>query len=161
MPNKALHFKIPKFIIRITSPRMSTKLWKNYNLIPADQGRSTFILDCIDHVNSSPYQLSKKDPITKIKAKILNQQKALKNNEVIGNKLYYYLRPTELTAPRFMFNQRYANQEFLYILLFHIVAPHCRTFTSTSLTFWKLMLKMNVTKLWEKVKNASFYRNSV
>ena len=41
-------------------------------------------------MNNDLYQLFKKDPTTKIKAKILKQLKALKDNEFIDNKLYYY-----------------------------------------------------------------------
>ena len=48
-------------------------------ILPADKGRSTVILDCedylekwMDHINNGLYQLLKKDPITKIKTKTLN-----------------------------------------------------------------------------------------
>ena len=40
-------------------------------------------------MNNDLYQLFKKDPTTKIKAKTLKQLKALKDNEFIDNKLYY------------------------------------------------------------------------
>ena len=77
-------------------------------ILPADKGRSTVILNredylekCMDHINNGPYQLLKKDPTTKIKAKTLKQLKVLKDNEFIDNKLYYYLNPTDLPAPRF------------------------------------------------------------
>ena len=101
-------------------------------ILPANKGRSTVILNredylekCMDHINNGPYQLLKKDPTTKIKAKTLKQLKVLKDNEFIDNKLYYYLKPTDLPAPRFY------GQEFLYILLFHIVAPRCTILTNT------------------------------
>ena len=55
----------------------------------------------MDHINNGPYQLFKKDLITKIKAKTLKQLKVLKDNEFIDNKLYYYLKPTDSPAPRF------------------------------------------------------------
>ena len=55
----------------------------------------------MDHINNGPYHLLKKDPTTKIKSKILKQLKVLKDNEFIDNKLYYYLKPTDLPAPRF------------------------------------------------------------
>ena len=42
----------------------------------------------------------KKDPTSKIKAKTLKQIKALKDNEFIGNKLYY-LKLRDSPAPRF------------------------------------------------------------
>ena len=77
-------------------------------ILPADKGRSTVILNCedylekcMDHINNGPYQLLKKDPTTKIKAKTLKQLKVLKDNELIDNKLYYYLKPTDSPAPRF------------------------------------------------------------
>ena len=48
-------------------------------ILPADKGRSTVILNredylekCMDHINNAPYQLLKKDPTNKIKAKTLN-----------------------------------------------------------------------------------------
>ena len=55
----------------------------------------------MDHINNGPYRLHKKDPITKSKAKTLKQLKALKNNEFIYNKLYYYLKSTDSLALRF------------------------------------------------------------
>ena len=74
-------------------------------ILPADKGRSTVILNredylekCMDHINNGPYQLLKKDPTTKIKAKTL---KVLKDSEFIDNKLYYYLKPTDSPASRF------------------------------------------------------------
>ena len=77
-------------------------------IIQADKGRSTVILNsqdylekCMNHINNGAYQLLKKDPTTKIKAKILKQLKALKDNDFIDNKLYYYLKPTDSLAPRF------------------------------------------------------------
>ena len=54
----------------------------------------------MDHINNGPYQLLKKDPTTKIKTKTLKQLKVLKDNEFIDNKLYYYLKPTDSSAPR-------------------------------------------------------------
>ena len=93
---------------------MNVKLWKNYSLdtsiviLPADKGRSTVILNhedylekFMDHINNGPYQLLKKDLTTKIKTKTLKQLKVLKDNEFIDNKLYYYLKPTDSSAPWF------------------------------------------------------------
>ena len=64
-------------------------------ILPADKGRSTAILNredylerCMNHISNGQYQLLKKDPITKIKTKILKN--FLKDNEFIDNKLYYY-----------------------------------------------------------------------
>ena len=54
-----------------------------------------------DHINNGPYQLLNKDPTTKIKTKTLKQLKVLKDSELIDNKLYYYLKPTDSPAPRF------------------------------------------------------------
>ena len=76
-------------------------------IIPADKGRSTAIFNrgdylgkCMDHINNGPYQLLKKDPTTKIKTKTLKQLNVLKDNEIIDNELYYYLKPTDSPAPR-------------------------------------------------------------
>ena len=56
-------------------------------ILPADKSRSTVILNREDylekrmnHINNGPYELLKKDPTTKIKAKTLRQLKALKDN---------------------------------------------------------------------------------
>ena len=77
-------------------------------ILPADKGRSTVILNCeeylekcMDHTNNGPYQLLKKHLTTKTKTKTLKQVKALKENEFIDNKLYYYLKPTDSSAARF------------------------------------------------------------
>ena len=79
----------------------------SFVILPADKGRYTVILDhedylkiCMDHISNDPYQLLKKDPTAKIKTKTLKQLKVLKDNEFIDNKLYYYLKPTDLPAPR-------------------------------------------------------------
>ena len=55
----------------------------------------------MDHINNGPYQLLKKNPTTQIKTKTLKQLQVLKNNKFIDNKLYYYLKPTDLPVPRF------------------------------------------------------------
>ena len=60
-----------------------------------------YLETCMYHINNGPYQLHRKDPTTKIKAKTLKQLKVLKDNEFIDNKLYYYLKPTDSPAPRF------------------------------------------------------------
>ena len=81
---------------------------KSVVILPADKVRSTVILnrdDCLEkfmgHINSGPYQLLRKDPTTKIKAKTLKQLKVLKGNEFIDNKLCYHLKLTDSHAPRF------------------------------------------------------------
>ena len=105
-------------------------------ILPADRGRATVILNredylekCMDHMNNGLYQLLKKDPTTKIKAKTLKQLKVLKDNELIGNIIIQNL----LTGlrPDFMVNQKNPSQDFLYVLLFYIVAPHCTILTNT------------------------------
>ena len=55
----------------------------------------------MDHITNGPYQLHKKYPTTKIETKTLKQLIALKDNEIIDNKLYYYLKPTDSPAPTF------------------------------------------------------------
>ena len=77
----------------------------------------------MDHISNGSYQLLKKDPTTKIKPKTLKQLKVLKNNEFIDNKLYYNLKLTDSPAPR--------SHDFLYVLLFHLVAPCCTILTNT------------------------------
>ena len=102
-------------------------------ILQADEGKSTVIHNrkdylekYMDHINKCPNQLLKKYTTIKVKAKTLKQLKALMKNEFINNKLYYYLKPNDLPTPRFfMVNQKYISQEFLYVLLFHTVAPHC------------------------------------
>ena len=42
----------------------------------------------------------KKDPTTKLKAKTLKQLKVLQDTEFIDDKLYYYLKSTDSSAPR-------------------------------------------------------------
>ena len=54
----------------------------------------------MDHIKNSPYQLLKKDPTNKVKAKTLKQLKDLKGNEFIDDKLYQYLKPTDSPSPR-------------------------------------------------------------
>ena len=58
----------------------------------------------MDRINNASYQFLKKTPTTKtyqVKAQILEQLKALKDNEYIDNNLYYYLKPIDSPAPRF------------------------------------------------------------
>ena len=112
IPSKA-HFKIPNFI-RIDCPRISAKLWKELQsdtsivTLAAGQSPSTIIFNrgdylekCTDHINNGLYQLLKEYPTTKIETKILKQLMALKDNDFIDNKLYYYLKPTDSPAPIF------------------------------------------------------------
>ena len=57
-----------------------------------------YLEKCMDHLSNGPYQLLKKEPTTKIKTKTLKQLKVLKDND---NKLYYYLKSTDSSAPIF------------------------------------------------------------
>ena len=73
-----------------------------------NRGRSTVFLNredylekCMNHINNGPYQSIKKVFTTKISAMTLKQLKALKDNNPIYNKLYYYLKATDSPAPRF------------------------------------------------------------
>ena len=107
-------------------------------ILPTDKSISTVTLNCedylqkcMDHIYNSPYQLFNKDSTNKIKAKSLKQLKVMKDNEFIDNKSYYYLKPTDSAAPKFLVNQKYTNQEFLYVLLFLIVASRCTVLTNT------------------------------
>ena len=106
-------------------------------ILPADKGRSTVILNredylekSMNHINNGPYQLLKKDPTTKIKTKTLKQLKVLKDNEFIDSK-YYYLNLLTHLRLNFMINQKSTSQEFLYVLLFLIVAPRYTISTNT------------------------------
>ena len=47
------------------------------------------------------YQLLKRDPTTKIKAKTLKQLMDMKDNEFINNNLYNHLEPTDSSVPTF------------------------------------------------------------
>ena len=103
------NFKPPKDNLSKDERKALNELQSDTSIVilPADKGRSTVILNregylekCMDHINNGPYQLLKKDPTTKIKAKTLKQLKVLKDNEFIDNKLYYYLKPTDSPAPR-------------------------------------------------------------
>ena len=51
--------------------------------------------------NKCPCPSFKKDPSNKIKANTLKQLKALKDNEFVDHKVYFYLKPTDSSAPRF------------------------------------------------------------
>ena len=87
----------------------------------------------MDHLNKGSYQLFQKNPTTKIKTKTLKQLNVLRDNEFIDSNLYYYLKPTDWHVLRFygQTNQKYTSQEFLYVLLFHIVVPDCTILTNT------------------------------
>ena len=77
--------------------------------LPADKGRDALLSLMLrtiwkrhmDHINNGLYQLFKKNPTTKIKAKTLKQLKVLKDNEFIDNKFYYYLKPIDSPVARF------------------------------------------------------------
>ena len=77
----------------------------------------------MDHISNGPYQLIKEDPTINIKTITFKQSKVLKGNEFIDSKLYYYLIPADSSEP-------YTSHEFLYVLLFHLVAPGCTILTN-------------------------------
>ena len=82
-----------------------------------------YLEKCMDHMNDGSYQLLKYDPTTKIKAKTLKQLKALwmaMSLLIIKNNIWNLLTFLHLD---FMVNQKYKNQEFLFILL------HCTILT--------------------------------
>ena len=54
----------------------------------------------MDQITMVHIHYIRKDPTTKIRTKKLKQLKALKDKEYIDNKLYYYLKPTDLPTPR-------------------------------------------------------------
>ena len=54
----------------------------------------------MDQIKNGPYQLVKKHPATKIKAKTLKKLKVLKDNKYSNNKWYYYLKPVDSLVPR-------------------------------------------------------------
>ena len=72
----------------------------------------------MDHINNGPYQLLKKAPTTTIKAKRLQELKALKDNQFIVHL-------------DFMVSQKHTSLEFLYVLLLYIAAPCCTVLTET------------------------------
>ena len=74
----------------------------------------------MDHINNSSYQLGKKDPPTKIKAKTLKQVKALKDNKRSNKNLFYYLKPTNWPEPRFYRQQKKKNKQG--VSKYHIVS---------------------------------------
>ena len=96
-------------------------------ILPAGKGRSTVILNredylekCMDHINNGPYQLLKKDPTTKIKTKTLKQLKVLKDKN--DNKSYYYLKRTDLPAPRSTKNPQARSSYTSYCFLSRLFA---------------------------------------
>ena len=62
--------------------------------------RGGYLEKYMDHTNNGTYQLFKRDPTTKLKYKTFRQLKALKDKKLIDNKLYYYLKPTDLPVAR-------------------------------------------------------------
>ena len=55
----------------------------------------------------------------------------LKDNEFIGNKLYYYLKPTDPPAPIFYSQPKIHKPGFPIRPIFHVVAAHCTILTDT------------------------------
>ena len=87
------------------------------SLIASSIVEENYFEKCMDHLNNGPYQLLKKDPAMKVKAKTLNQLKVLMGNQFIDSKLYYlkpinyiiYLKPTDSHAPRFYHQSKIHN----------------------------------------------------
>ena len=103
----------------------------------------------MDHINNGPYQILKKDPTAKIKPKTLKQLKALKDNTFIDIKQYYYLKLTDSPASRLNSHKKKKknSQEFLYVLLFHVVTTHCTVLANipkNEKDINKKMLKMKI-----------------
>ena len=81
----------------------------SFVILPAGKGRSTVIVNHKDYLKKKiritktmvHINYLKKYPNTNIKAKTVKQLKALKDNEFIDNKLYYYLKTTDSPAPTF------------------------------------------------------------
>ena len=73
-------------------------------ILPADKGRSTVILNredylekCMDHINNGPYQLLRKDPTTKMKAKTLTDGVAM-GSPASSTTAEIYMQAHESTA---------------------------------------------------------------
>ena len=81
--------KPPKYNLSKDERKTLKKLHSDSSIVilPAEKGRSIAILNredylqkCMDHIKNCPYQLLKRDPTAKIKAKTLKQLKILKDN---------------------------------------------------------------------------------
>ena len=68
---------------------------------------------CADYIKNGPYQSLKKDPTTKLKAKTLKQSNALRDNEFIDNKLYYFLKPSDSLPPRFSVQPKIVRSSYM------------------------------------------------
>ena len=114
-------------------------------------------------------QLLKKDPTTKHRAETLKQLKALKENEVINNKLYYCLKPTDLPVPRFKVNQNTQARSSFTSYVSNCGFRLCTILTNAWLTLWQLMLKTMLThqelyqvfELHQKCSNRSWRDNGI
>ena len=102
-------FKPPKDNLTKEEPKTLKTLQSVTSVVIVSPGKggTTVILNCedylekcMDYINNGPYQLLKKAPTTKIKAKTMQHINALKGNEFFDNRLYYHLKFTDLPAPR-------------------------------------------------------------
>ena len=69
----------------------------------------------------------------------------MKDNELINNKLYCYLNPTDLPAPRFYGQPKIHKLGVPMRLIVSYSTPRCKILTNEQLTFLKLILKMKIT----------------
>ena len=58
----------------------------------------------------------------------------------------------------FMVSEKYTNQKFLYVLLFHIVASHCIIITNTKLRFLRLE---NIENENNNAQNSTTFSNYI
>ena len=77
-------------------------------ILKADKGNATVVMDrkeyhrkCVALLQSPTYTTLKKDPTQKIKRKVLEALKELKNEGVINKPMFERLRPTSSKAPQF------------------------------------------------------------
>ena len=77
-------------------------------ILPADKGRATVILDkadyinkCNDHLDNGPYEKLKKDPTESTKKEVRVKLQDLKDQEIISNRTYYKIKPSDSPTPRF------------------------------------------------------------
>ena len=54
--------------------------------------------------------------------------KIFEREEFSDNKVYFYLKPTDFSAPKYYRQSKI--HKFLYVLFFDVVAPHCLILTN-------------------------------
>ncbi|XP_072028121.1 uncharacterized protein [Amphiura filiformis] len=105
------HAKVPES--NITKEERSAlrdlKSDRNITILPADKGRSTVVLNTATYKekasellsDGNTYENIKKEPTTKYKTQLVDQLKALKEEEAIDFKCYKQLYPTTAVVPKF------------------------------------------------------------